>query len=34
LQGKNDLSVAPLEEAIASVRLVKKEIEAAGGLLA
>ena len=26
--------IAPLEEAIASVRLVKKEIEAAGGLLA
>lgn len=34
LQGKNDLSVAPLEEAIASVRLVKKEIEIAGGLVA
>lgn len=34
LQGKNDLSVAPLEEAIASVRLVWKEVEAAGGLIA
>ena len=34
LQGKNDLSVAPPEEAIASVRLVKREIEAAGGLIA
>ena len=34
LQGKNDLSVAPLEEAIASVRLVWKEIAAAGGLQA
>ncbi len=33
LQGKNDLSVAPLSEAIASVRLVKREIEAAGGLI-
>lgn len=34
LQGKNDLSVAPLEEAITSVRLVKREIAAAGGLIA
>ena len=34
LQGKNDLSVAPPEEAVASLRLVKKEIETAGGLLA
>lgn len=34
LQGKNDLSIAPPEEAIASLRLVKKEIEIAGGLLA
>ena len=34
LQGKNDLSVATVKEAIASVRLVKKEVEAAGGLIA
>ena len=34
LQGKNDLSVATVAEAIASVKLVKKEIEAAGGLIA
>ena len=33
LQGKNDLSVATVKEAIASVKLVKKEIEAAGGLI-
>lgn len=33
LQGKNDLSVATVCEAIASVKLVKKEIEAAGGLI-
>ena len=33
LQGKNDLSVATVKEAIASVRLVKKEVEAAGGLV-
>ena len=33
LQGKNDLSVATVTEAIASVRLVKKEITAAGGLI-
>lgn len=33
LQGKNDLSVAPLSEGIKSVRLVKKEIEIAGGLI-
>ena len=34
LQGKNDLSVATVKEAIASVKLVKREIEAAGGLIA
>jgi len=34
LQGKNDLSVATVKEAIASVKLVKREIEAAGGLVA
>ena len=33
LQGKNDLSVATVAEAIASVKLVKREIEAAGGLI-
>lgn len=33
LQGKNDLSIATVAEAIASVKLVKKEIEAAGGLI-
>ena len=33
LQGKNDLSVATVKEAIASVKLVKREIEAAGGLI-
>jgi len=33
LQGKNDLSVATVSEAIASVRLVKKEVETAGGLI-
>ena len=33
LQGKNDLSVATLEEAIESVRLVKRELESAGGLV-
>ena len=32
LQGKNDLSVAPITEAVASARLCKKEIAAAGGL--
>ena len=31
LQGKNDLSIATLEEAIKSVKLVKAEVEAAGG---
>lgn len=34
LQGKNDLSVATMAEAIQSVKLVKKEIAAAGGLIA
>ena len=34
LLGQNDLSVATVEEAVASVKLVKKEIEAAGGLIA
>ena len=34
LQGKNDLSVATVSEAIKSVQLVKREIEAAGGLIA
>ena len=34
LQGKNDLSIATVSEAIASVRLVKKEVELAGGLIA
>lgn len=34
LQGKNDLSVATVKEAIASVKLVKREIETAGGLIA
>lgn len=33
LQGKNDLSVASLEEAVASVRLALREVEAAGGLV-
>ena len=33
LQGKNDLSVATVAEAIKSVQLVKREIEAAGGLI-
>lgn len=33
LLGQNDLSVATVSEAIASVKLVKKEIEAAGGLI-
>ena len=33
LQGKNDLSIATVREAIASVKLVKKEVEAAGGLV-
>jgi hypothetical protein len=33
LQGKNDLSVASLEEAIASVRLVKRELVSVGGLV-
>ena len=33
LQGKNDLSVATVSEAIKSVQLVKKEVEAAGGLI-
>ncbi|MBP3633504.1 MAG: Gfo/Idh/MocA family oxidoreductase [Oscillospiraceae bacterium] len=31
LQGKNDLSIATLADAIESVRLVKKEVELAGG---
>ena len=31
LQGKNDLSIATLEEAIKSVKLVKAEVAAAGG---
>ena len=34
LQGKNDLSVATVKEAVDSVKLVKREIEAAGGLIA
>lgn len=33
LQGKNDLSVATVAEAVASVKLVKRELEAAGGLV-
>ena len=33
LQGKNDLSVATVSEAIKSVQLVKREIAAAGGLV-
>ena len=33
LQGKNDLSVATVSEAVKSVQLVKREIEAAGGLI-
>ena len=33
LQGKNDLSVATVSEAIKSVQLVKREVEAAGGLI-
>ena len=33
LLGKNDLSVATVAEAVASVKLVKKEIEAAGGII-
>ena len=33
LQGKNDLSIATVSEAIKSVQLVKREIEAAGGLI-
>ena len=33
LQGKNDLSVATVSEAIKSVKLVKREVEAAGGLI-
>jgi predicted dehydrogenase len=33
LQGKNDLSVATVSEAVKSVKLVKREIEAAGGLI-
>ena len=33
LQGKNDLSVATVSEAIKSVKLVLKEIEVAGGLI-
>ena len=33
LQGKNDLSIATISEAIASVRLVKKEVELVGGLI-
>lgn len=34
IKGENDLSVATVEEAIRSVRLVKREIELAGGLIA
>ena len=34
LQGKNDLSVATVAEAVKSVKLVKREVEAAGGLIA
>ena len=33
LQGKNDLSIATVAEAVESARLSKKEIEAAGGLI-
>ena len=33
LQGKNDLSVATVSEAVKSVQLVLKEVEAAGGLV-
>ncbi len=33
LQGKNDLSVAALSDAVRSVQLVKREVEAAGGLI-
>ena len=33
LQGKNDLSVATVAEAVKSVQLVKREVEAAGGLI-
>ena len=33
LQGKNDLSVATVSEAVKSVQLVKREVEAAGGLI-
>ena len=33
LQGKNNLSIATVKEAVDSVKLVKKEIEAAGGLV-
>ncbi len=33
LQGKNDLSVATVSEAIKSIQLVLKEVEAAGGLV-
>ncbi len=33
LQGKNDLSIAPISDAIESVKLAKREIEAAGGLI-
>jgi len=33
LQGKNDLSVATIAEAVTSVKLAKKEIAAAGGLV-
>lgn len=33
LQGKNDLSVATVSEAIKSVQLVKREVAAAGGLI-
>ena len=34
VRGDHPLDVATLEEAVRSVRLVKKEIEAAGGLIA
>ena len=33
LQGKNDLSAATLEDAVAAIRLAKREIEACGGLI-
>ena len=33
LQGQNDLTVAPIHEAVASVKLALREVEAAGGLI-